>query len=93
VRRQLLASPAFLRAVRRVVKKNSLLAQNLKTALDLLGEDAFDPRLRSHSLKGKLEGSWACSAGYDLRIIFSFIEHAGSEAIFLETVGSHDEVY
>jgi mRNA-degrading endonuclease YafQ of YafQ-DinJ toxin-antitoxin module len=44
-------------------------------------------------LKGKLEGSWACSAGYDLRIIFSFVQHEGAEAILLETMGTHDEVY
>jgi addiction module RelE/StbE family toxin len=93
VKRPLLASPAFLRAARRVAKKNSSLAQELRTALDLLGADAFHPRLRTHKLKGRLEGSWACSAGYDLRILFSFVEHEGSEAILLETVGSHDEVY
>lgn len=44
-------------------------------------------------LKGPLEGSWACSAGYDLRIVFSFGDHEDSEAILLETVGTHDEVY
>lgn len=61
--------------------------------MDLLAEDAFDPKLRTHKLRGKLEGSWACSAGYDLRILFSLVEHERSEAILLETVGSHDEVY
>jgi mRNA-degrading endonuclease YafQ of YafQ-DinJ toxin-antitoxin module len=44
-------------------------------------------------LKGNLAGSWACSAGYDLRIIFSFVEQRGAEAILLETLGTHDEVY
>jgi hypothetical protein len=40
-----------------------------------------------------LEGSWACSAGYDLRILFRFVTHSGAEAILLLTVGGHDEVY
>jgi len=93
VKRQLLPSPAFLRAARRIVKKDPSLAQDLRAALDLLEEDAFDPRLRTHKLKGKLSASWACSAGYDLRIILSFVEHEEAEAILLETVGSHDEVY
>ena len=93
MKRPLLASPAFLRAARRLAKKSPSLAQELKAALDLLGKDAFDPKLRSHKLRGRLEGSWACSAGYDLRILFSFVEHEGAEAILLETVGSHDEVY
>ena len=91
--RLLLPSPAFLRAARRAVKKDASLAKDLVTTLNLLAEDAFDPRLRTHKLRGKLEGSWACSAGYDLRIIFSFGEHEGSAAILLETVGSHDKVY
>ena len=25
-------------------------------------------------LKGKLSGSWACSAGYDLRVVFDFVK-------------------
>jgi len=61
--------------------------------LELLAEDANDPRLRTHKLKGESEGSWACSAGYDLRIVFEFVQHEGSEAILLLTVGTHDEVY
>ena len=39
------------------------------------------------------EGSWACSAGYDLRVIFRPVKHAGKPAILLESVGTHDEVY
>jgi addiction module RelE/StbE family toxin len=93
VKRLLLTSPGFLRAARRLIKKNTSTAEDLKAALELLGEDAFDARLRTHKLKGKLDGSWACSAGYDLRIIFNFVEHEEEEAILLETVGSHDEVY
>jgi mRNA-degrading endonuclease YafQ of YafQ-DinJ toxin-antitoxin module len=30
---------------------------------------------------------------YDLRIMFSFVKHEGKEAILLETIGTHDEVY
>jgi mRNA-degrading endonuclease YafQ of YafQ-DinJ toxin-antitoxin module len=65
----------------------------LKRALDQLTEDAFHPGLRTHKLKGEFEGRWACSAGYDLRIIFSFVKHEEEEAILLETLGTHDEVY
>lgn len=69
------------------------MTEDLRAALELLAEDVHDSRLRTHKLKGRLEGSWACSAGYDLRIIFSFVEQEGTEAILLETVGTHDEVY
>ena len=40
-----------------------------------------------------MEGFWACSAGYDLRIVFKFVECQGTEAILLLTVGTHEEVY
>ena len=61
--------------------------------LALLSEDAFHPQLKTHKLKGKFAGSWACSAGYDLRVVFEFVKHKGAEAILLESVGTHDEVY
>ena len=59
----------------------------------LQAEDAFHPQLRSHKLKGEFAGSWACSVGYDLRIVFQFVQHEDSEALLLVTVGTHDEVY
>jgi len=59
----------------------------------MLAEDAFDVRLRSHKLKGPLAGLWACSAGFNLRIVFEFVKYEGVEAILLQSVGSHEEVY
>lgn len=44
-------------------------------------------------LKGDLAGSWACSVGYDLRLIFEFVQHEGAEAILWLNIGTHDEVY
>jgi mRNA-degrading endonuclease YafQ of YafQ-DinJ toxin-antitoxin module len=58
-----------------------------------MSADAFNPRLKTHKLKGDLAGSWSCTAGYDLRIVFEFVEHDGAEAILLQTIGTHDEVY
>ena len=66
---------------------------DLKGALQELEDDAFNPALKTHKLSGSLSDSWACSAGYKLRIIFSIVKHEGKEAILLETVGTHDEVY
>jgi mRNA-degrading endonuclease YafQ of YafQ-DinJ toxin-antitoxin module len=91
--RRLLRSSAFVRAARQVVRKDPRLAEDIRAALELLAEDAFHPQLQTHKLKGKLRGSWACSAGYDLRIVFEVLDYEGSEAVLLETVGTHDEVY
>ena len=56
-------------------------------------DDAFDPRLRTHKLKGQLANCWASSAGYDLRIVFELVQRSGAEAILLLSIGTHDEVY
>jgi mRNA-degrading endonuclease YafQ of YafQ-DinJ toxin-antitoxin module len=51
--------------------------------------------LETHKLKGKLSGPWACSVGYDLRIIFDFVktEKGKEDDVFLIEIGTHDEVY
>ncbi len=74
-------------------KKSPDLAKDLQAALELLSEDALHPKLKTHKLKGDLEGSRAASVGYDLRIVFQMVDHEHSEAILLQTVGTHDEVY
>jgi mRNA interferase YafQ len=76
-----------------LVKKNPEAAPLLQAALESLAEEAFNPVLKTHKLKGDLIGSWACSCGYDLRIVFEFVQHEGTEAILLQTVGTNDEVY
>ena len=93
MRRLLLQSAGFVRAARRLVKKHPESTALLQTAFEALTEDAFQPALRTHKLKGDLAGSWACSAGHDLRVLFAFVQHEGAEAILLQTVGMHDEVY
>lgn len=93
MKRQLIRSSAFIRAAKRFVKKRADLVQELQETLKLLSEDAFDSQLRTHKLHGEFKSSWACSVGYDLRIMFKFVDHDGAEAILLETVGTHEEVY
>jgi mRNA-degrading endonuclease YafQ of YafQ-DinJ toxin-antitoxin module len=93
VKRRLLRTSAFVRAARRTVKKDPGLASDLAEALAALEQDAFHSSLRTHKLKDKLEGSWACSAGYDLRIVFRFVADGNAEVVLLLTMGSHDEVY
>ena len=93
MKRTLVPSPSFLRKARRAAKKWPGSAKSIRDTLKLLAEDAFHPRLQTHKLKGRLKGSWACSAAFDLRIVFEFTEYEGSKAILLESVGPHDEVY
>ena len=75
------------------MKRYPQSGENIRSALQLLEANAFHPSLKAHKLHGKLRGSWACCVGYDLRIVFRFGKHSDQEAIFLETMGTHDEVY
>jgi mRNA interferase YafQ len=93
VRRALLFNRGFERALNRRAGKNPAVGRSIQAALEKLQNDAFDPRLKTHKLKGELAGRWAASAGYDLRIIFRFVQHESREAILLLSIGSHDDVY
>lgn len=93
MRRTILQSSAFLRAARRVAKRQPEAAASIHSTITALANDAFQPVLKTHKLKGNLEDSWACSAGYDLRIVFEFVQHNGAEAILLQSIGTHDQVY
>ncbi|MEI7684229.1 MAG: type II toxin-antitoxin system mRNA interferase toxin, RelE/StbE family [Planctomycetota bacterium] len=91
--RVLLQSAACVRAARRLMKKHPDAGPTLEATFAALMEDAFQTALKTHKFKGDLAGSWACSAGFDLRLIFEFVLHEGAEAILLQNVGTHDEVY
>lgn len=91
--RPLLRTESFIRAVRKFLKKHPDQTFEIQQALELLSEDAFHSQLKTHKLKGDMEGSWACIAGYDLRIVFSFEILEGKETILLKSFGTHDEVY
>ena len=57
--------------------------------------DIFTQALNTHKLSGVLEGLWACSCGYDCRIVFSFETDPDThdEVIVLLDIGTHDDVY
>jgi addiction module RelE/StbE family toxin len=93
VKRPMLRFATFVKAARRLVRKKPWTVPALQESLQLLSLDAFNPLLRTHKLKGKLAGTWACSVGFDLRIVFEFVPYQDKEAILLLTVGTHEEVY
>jgi addiction module RelE/StbE family toxin len=88
-----LRSPAFARDLRAWLKSRPGTAAAAEATLEQLSADASHPSLRTHKLRGPLAGCWACSAGYDLRVVFEYVEHEESEAILLLALGMHDQVY
>jgi addiction module RelE/StbE family toxin len=93
--KNLVWSAGFVRKFKRLVKKNAQLRIQIEKTLELLTENPFNSSLRTHKLKGDLDGVWSCSVDYDNRILFEFLvnQDSGDEEIFLLTLGSHDEVY
>ena len=93
--RTLVWSNAFTRSFKRCMRKRPDLDNDIAESLRLLVENPFAPQLETHKLKGKLSGSWACSAGYDLRIVFDFVKVGKDsvDGILLLAIGTHDEVY
>ena len=93
--RTLIWSNTFIRAFKKIIRKKPNLRQDIENTLKLLVNDPFAVQLETHKLKGNLFGSWACSVGYDLRIIFDFIKNEKQQAddILLIGIGTHEEVY
>ena len=93
--KNLVWSPTFVRAFKRLVKKNPELCSQLEQVLQQIAEDPFQLSLRSHKLKGDLSGRYSSSIDYQNRILFKIVTNteSGEEEILLITLGSHDDVY
>jgi mRNA-degrading endonuclease YafQ of YafQ-DinJ toxin-antitoxin module len=93
--RELVLSPKFERAFRRLAGKNPALQPQIETALRRMAENLNDPRLKTHHLSGQLAGLHACSVAYDCRIVFSKQKNpkTGAEVLLLVNIGTHEEVY
>ena len=87
---ELILSPKFERAYRKFVKRDKRLQKKIDKALTLMQKDLSTPSLRRHKLSGELEGLFACSCGYDCRIVFLLDQ---AQRIVLVDIGTHDEVY
>jgi addiction module RelE/StbE family toxin len=88
-------SGGFLRAFKKITKKNPHLEEKIFSALEKLVARPYDPELKTHKLHGKLAGLWACEVEYDCRIVFTFDNEplTGENIIVLADIGTHDEVY
>jgi len=93
--KNLVWSPTFVRAFKRLAKKNPELLSQIEQVLQQIAEDPFQLSLRSHKLKGDSSGRYSCSIDYRNRILFKFVTNpeSGEEEILLLTLGSHDDVY
>lgn len=92
---KLVWSSKFTRSAKKLARQKRGLLNAIEVALRHLEEEPYHPKLRTHKLSGEFEGCWACSAGYDLRIIFEFVRprKEAEMEIHLLNIGTHNEVY
>lgn len=89
MKRKIEYSPGYLRHAKKIAKKYPHLRKSYTELLVKLSNNPFDPALRTHPLKGDMEGKYACSLTHDLRIVFRLYD----DIVHLLDIGSHDEVY
>lgn len=93
MKRTLRRTPHFLRALKKLIKHNRYIVQQLEDTLEALEADAFLPSLYTHKLHGDYAGLLSCSVNYDIRVIFEIVIENKREVVLLIDIGSHDEVY
>ncbi|MFP4007123.1 MAG: type II toxin-antitoxin system YafQ family toxin [Spirulinaceae cyanobacterium] len=83
-------SSAFKRAYKKRIKGNEVVEKKFWQKLEIFILNPYDPRLKTHTLSGKLNDLWSFTVDYDERVLFYFTET--DQAVFVD-IGSHDEVY
>lgn len=93
--RKLALTPKFKRVYSKFVRRDRRVQKPIEETLKQMEADVFASNLGTHKLSGKLFGLWACSCGYDCRIVFAMENNkeTGREVIVLLDIGTHDEVY
>jgi mRNA-degrading endonuclease YafQ of YafQ-DinJ toxin-antitoxin module len=59
-------STNYKRSYKKIIIKNPGLASKIITTMGRMEIDPLMPELKTHKLKGVLEGSWACAVDNDL---------------------------
>ncbi len=72
-------------------KKHPSLVDDYCIVLEKLSFNPFDSSLKTHKLSGKLDGLYACSLGFEYRMLLTI--EIKEDVVTLVALGSHDEVY
>ncbi len=78
-------SSAFKKSAKKYISHRVQIKKRIKIFI----ADPLDARLKTHKLKGELDGYYAFSVTYNLRILFEFIDDTSVGFI---DIGTH-EVY
>lgn len=83
---KIIYSSKFIKEYKKLPKEIKLLAEEKEK---IFKENPFNPKLKSHKLKGKLKDLYSFSITYHLRIVFHFED---KNVVGFDTIGTH-EVY
>jgi len=77
--------PKFAKEYKRLPVNIKVLAKKQEV---IFRKDTFDPKLKTHKLKGKLKEFLSFSVGYKYRIIFEFAKD--KKTVYFHSIGNHD---
>lgn len=84
--KRIIYTSIFAREYRRLPDKVKDIAEEKEK---IFRQKPFDPRLKTHKLKGKLHEFWSFSITQKYRIVFEF---ADNNTVYFHLVGTH-EIY
>ncbi len=87
--RKIVFTESFRKDLAKFLRQHKDLEKSIERVLNLLETHIGNPILRTHKLHGKLRKSYACSLNYEYRIAFTFDKNY----VYIESIGSHDEIY
>ena len=82
---EIIYSSKFAREYKKLPAEIKNIAQEQE---EIFRKDPFDPKLKTHKLKGRLNGFLSFSIGYRYRIIFEFLKD--KRMVYFHSVGDHD---
>jgi mRNA-degrading endonuclease YafQ of YafQ-DinJ toxin-antitoxin module len=82
---EIIYSSKFAREYKKLPEQVKRLAEEIEPTFR---KDPFDPKLKSHKLKGRPDGFLSFSIGFKYRIIFEFGKD--KKTIYFHSVGDHD---
>lgn len=82
---EIIYSPKFTREYKKLPDG---IKDNAEAQEKIFRKNPFDPKLKTHQLKGKLSGFLSFSIGYKYRIIFEFAKDKNT--VYFHSVGDHD---
>jgi mRNA interferase YafQ len=88
---KIIATNRFKKKLKNLISKNPDFSDKISKVLNELVQNPYTNQFNPHKLSGKLKSFYACSCGYDCRILYNVKKT--EKIIILADFGTHDEIY